>query len=123
MIKRSFRSFFLFISLSDKKKPQTLLKLIERSILIIFLSLSFLSLTFVAYFGLNYELNKLTGPVHAVTVSIEGPAAEMHPESMGHYKLFKGVHNYSRSVYKHVDRDDRFILYDGEKLQGVPKKL
>ena len=48
-----------------------------------------------------------------VTVSSEGPAAELYPDSMGQYNIMRDVTLNNRPVYKHVDRDDRFIVYSG----------
>ena len=55
----------------------------------------------------------MTSPVQTVTVSSEGPAAEMYPDSMGQYNVLREVYRYERAVYKHVDREDRFIIYTG----------
>ena len=59
------------------------------------------------------ELSKLTRPVQTVTVSSEGPAADMYPDSMGQYNLLREVFRYDRAVYKHVYREDRFIICAG----------
>ena len=60
-----------------------------------------------------YYLSNWTRPAQTVTVSSEGPAAEMYPDSMGQYNVIKDVYRYDRPVYKHVDREDRFIIYTG----------
>ena len=83
--------------------------------LIILLSLIFLAVTFLTYFGLYVALNNLTRPAQTVTVSSDGPASEMYPDSMGQYKILEEVFRYDRPVYKHVDRDDRLIIYTGNK--------
>ena len=85
------------------------------SICIIFRSMIILTLTFLTYLGLYFVLNNMTNPVQTVTVSSEGPAAEMYPDSMGEYNLLRDVYRYDRPVYKHVDREDRFIIYTGNK--------
>ena len=74
-----------------------------------------LTLTSLTYLGLYLVLNNMTSPVLTVTVSSEGPAAEMFPDSMGQYKVLRDVypHDRYRLVYKHVDREDRFIIYTG----------
>ena len=72
-----------------------------------------LTLTFLAYLGLYLVLNNMTRPVQTVTVSSEGPAAAMHPDSMGQYNVLRDVYRSNRAVYKHVDREDRFIIYTG----------
>ena len=58
-------------------------------------------------------LNNMTSAVQTVTVSSEGPAAEMYPDSMGQYNILRDVYRYDRAVFKHVDREDRFIIYTG----------
>ena len=99
--------------MNDHKKQETFCKKIKRSILILILSLFFLFLTFLAYFMPYKELSKLTTPAKKVTVSSEGPAAKTYPDSMGQYDVLKEVQKNDRAVYKHVDRDDRFIIYTG----------
>ena len=83
--------------------------------LIIFLSLIFLAVSFLTYFGLYVALNNLTRPAQTVTVSSDGPASEKYPDSMGQYKILQDVYRYDRPVYKHVDREGRFIIYAGKK--------
>ena len=85
----------------------------SRSILILFLSLIILTLTFLVYFGMFITLNNMTSAVQTVTVSSEGPAAQIYPDSMGQYNILRDVYRYDRPVYKHVDREDRFIIYTG----------
>ena len=132
MIERSkLRIIYLFISMKDKKNTrqdrdikfchscdnivQKLAKQIyKRSVLIFFLSLFFLSLTFLAYIGLYTNLSKLVMAAETVTVSSEGPAAEMYPDYMGQYNVLRDVYRYDRVVYKHVDREDRFIILAGK---------
>ena len=80
---------------------------------IIFASLITLTLTLGVYLGLFSGLSTLTQPAQTVIVSSEGPAAEMYPDSMGQYNLLRGVYRYNRPVYKHVDREDRFIIFTG----------
>ena len=37
----------------------------------------------------------------------------MYPESLGQYNIIRDVFRNDHPVYKHVDRDDRFIVYYG----------
>ena len=85
--------------------------------IIIAMAPTFLALTILGYQRAYIELNYWTRPVQTVTVSSEGPAAEMYPDSMGEYKVLRDVypHDRYRVVYKHVDREDRFIIYTGNK--------
>ena len=81
-----------------------------RAVFVIFQSLLILTLTFLTYLGLYFVLNS---PVQTVTVSSEGSAAEMYPDYMGQYNILRDIFRYKRAVYKHVDREDRFIIYTG----------
>ena len=83
------------------------------NICIICVSLLILTLTFLTYLGLYGELSRMTMPAQTVTVSSEGPAAEMYPDSMGQYNLLREVVRYDRAVYKQVDKEDTFIIYTG----------
>ena len=78
----------------------------------------FLALTFLTYFLVYNSLNNMTRPVQTVTVSSEGPAAEMYPDSMGQYNVLREVYRYDRAVYKHVDREDRFIIFTGRNTRS-----
>ena len=80
-----------------------------------------LTLTFLTYLGLYTVLSNMTRPVETLTVSSdsEGPAAEMYPDSMGQYNIMRDVALNNRPVYKHVDRDDRFIVYSGKKIRYI----
>ena len=73
-----------------------------------------LTLTILIYLGMYLVLNNMTRPVQRVTVSSEGPAAEMYPDSMGQYRVLRDVYRYDRAVYKHVETEDRFIIYTGK---------
>ena len=93
--------------------PKTVCRIIIESIQIICVSLVILALTVLTYLGLYNQLSKLTMAAQTVTVGSEGPAAEMYPDSMGQYNILREVHRYDRAVYKHVEREDTFIIYTG----------
>ena len=93
------------------KKSKRVDKIFLESAQIIFVSLAILTLTVLTYLGLYNELSKLTIAAPNVTVSSEGPAAEMYPDSMGQYKILKDLYRSNRAVYKHVEREDRFIIF------------
>ena len=95
------------------ENQKSVCKKLWRPIRIIFLSLTIFTLTFLAYLGLYTVLNNMTTPVQTVSVSSEGPAAEMYPDSMGQYRVLRDVYRYDRAVYKLVDREDRFIICAG----------
>ena len=92
---------------------ESLCKISFRSVWKIFQSLLILTLTFLIYFGLYTVLKNKTIQVQTVTFSSEGPAADMYPDYMGQYNILKDVYRYDRAVYKHVDREERFIIYTG----------
>ena len=94
-------------------KDESVCKILWRPIRIIFLSLTIFTLTFLAYLGLYTVLNNMTTPVQTVTVSSEGPAAEIYPDYMGQYNILRDIYRSDRAVFKHVDREDRFIIYTG----------
>ena len=81
--------------------------------IIIAMAPTLLALIILGYQRAYIELNYWTRPVQSVTVSSEGPAAEMYPDSMGQYNILRDVYRYDRAVYKHVDREDRFIIFAG----------
>ena len=92
-----------------------------RLILLINRSIIVLTLTFLTYLGFYLVLNNMTSPVQTVTVSSEGPAAEMYPDYMGQYNVLRDVYRYDRVVYKHVDREDRFIIFTGRNTNLYDK--
>ena len=97
-----------------------------RTPIIICMTLIFLELTILSYLSSYLFLNSLTQPAQTVIVSSEGPAGEMYPDYMGQYNLLRGVYRYNRPVYKHVDREDRFIISAGkidDLIDKVSQKL
>ena len=95
-----------------RKEKKKVCKIIIESIKIICSSLLILAVAFLTYFELYDELSKWTMAAQTVTVSSEGPAAEIYPDSMGQYNILKEVYHHGRAVYKHVDREDRFIIFN-----------
>ena len=95
------------------ENQKSVCKKLWRPIRIIFLSLTIFTLTFLAYLGLYTVLNNMTTPVQTVSVSSEGPAAEIYPDYMGQYNILREIYRSDRAVFKHVDREDRFIIYTG----------
>ena len=71
------------------ENQKSVCKKLWRPIRIIFLSLTIFTLTFLAYLGLYTVLNNMTTPVQTVTVSSEGPAAEIYPDTMGQYNVLQ----------------------------------
>ena len=103
------------------ENQKSVCKKLWRPIRIIFLSLTIFTLTFLAYLGLYTVLNNMTTPVQTVTVSSEGPAAEIYPDYMGQYNILREIYRSDRAVFKHVDREDRFIIYTGRSTGLIDK--
>ena len=63
----------------------------------------------MTYLALYTVLNNMTRVVQTVTVSSEGPAAEMYPDSMGQYNILREVYRYDRAVADGSDTDVSYI--------------
>ena len=108
--------------LEEEKKALVIdSSLVKNIILIISLLLIIFTIIYFTCFGCFLVLNDAgTRTAQTVTLNSEGPAGEMYPDSMGEYQLageeiFKMdvsgstiVYNY----YQHVNRSDRFIMYN-----------
>ena len=75
-----------------------------------------IALTLLTYLELYISVSNITKPVQTVFASSEGPAAEVYPDYMGQYNVLRDVYRHDRAVYKHVDRGDRFIFYNGSHI-------
>ena len=51
-----------------------------------------------------------------VRFSSSGPAAELYPDSLGDYYLLPNTTFNAFPVYKHSDRDDRFMINIGNVI-------
>ena len=96
-------------------KPKTWSNKIWRSI-ILFTSMMTIALTLLTYLELYIGVSNIARPVQTVFASSEGPPAEMYPDYMGQYNILRDVYRHDRAVYKHVDRGDRFIFYNGSHI-------
>ena len=79
-------------------------------ILIIFTIIYFMSLGCLLVLNSN-----LARAPQTVTLSSEGPANEMYPDSMGEYQLaeeMKQGWDADYTFYRHKDREDRFLMYN-----------
>ena len=96
-----------------RQKPNRFGRNILSSFFTIFLSVIILTLTTLTYLQLFIILRNLTMTAQTMNVSSEGPISTTYPESMGQYKILKDVYRNGHSVYQHMDREDRFIIYSG----------
>ena len=64
-------------------------------------------------FGCFLVMNDSTSwKAQTVTLSSEGPAYEKYPDSMGEYQLAEEGSITVYNWYRHVDREDRFLIYN-----------
>ena len=104
-------------TLDDQKEGLSIdSSLAKNTILIISILLIIFTIIYFTCFGCFLVLNNArTRIAQTVTLSSEGPASEMYPDSMGEYQLAgeewslgSGFINW----YRHLDREDRFIMYN-----------
>ena len=84
---------------------------------ILFVLLIIFTIIFFTFFGSFLVLNDSASWIaQTVTLSSEGGANETNPDSMGEYQLageirkFRAVYNW----YQHMDREDRFLIYNNQ---------
>ena len=86
------------------------LSVIQKSLKILSVLLIIFSIVFFACFGCFLVLNDTVA--QTVTLSSEGAANETYPDSMGEYQKIESDDDGSLTVYRHVEREDRFLLYN-----------
>ena len=108
--------------LEEEKKALVIdSSLVKNIILIISLLLIIFTIIYFTCLGCFLVLNDAgTRTAQTVTLNSEGPAGEMYPDSMGEYQLAEEeyekmdasgsltVYNF----YQHVNRSDRFIMFN-----------
>ena len=82
--------------------------MIKKFLKILFVLLIIFSIVFFACFGCFLVVNDTV--VETVTLSSEGAANETYPDSMGEYQKIES--DGSLTVYRHAEREDRFLLYN-----------
>ena len=96
-------------SLQDQNETIDL-SMIKKFLKILFVLLIIFSIVFFACFGCFLVVNDTV--VETVTLSSEGAANETYPDSMGEYQKIESDGDGSLTVYRHVEREDRFLLYN-----------
>ena len=97
-------------SLEDEMKKD--FSIINKFIHILFVIMIILTIIYFTFFGCFLVLNYSTSwAAQTVTLSSEGPANETDPHSMGEYQLPE-EDTQGRDWYRHMDRDDRFLMYN-----------
>ena len=103
-------------SLEAENKMKIDWSIIFKFIQILFVIMIILTIIYFMCLGCLLVLNsyKARAP-QTVTLSSEGPANEMYPDSMGEYQLAEEViqgWDADYTFYRHKDREDRFLMYN-----------
>ena len=94
--------------LEDENEIKTVWPIIKKFWKILTILLIIFTIIYFTCFGCFLVLNNTV--VQTVTLSSEGPAYKTYPDSMGEYQLLGG--DGSLTVYGHVKREDRFLMYN-----------
>ena len=96
----------------ERKIDWTTIKKFLRILCVILIIYTTLYITFFKCFLVVND--SITRAPQTVTLSSEGPANEMYPDSMGEYQLAEEDKEGSLTFYKyrHQNRGDRFLLYN-----------
>ena len=91
--------------------------MIKRFLKILSCVMIIFTITFFTFFGCFYVWNDSTSlAAQTIILSSEGSTNETYPESLGEYQLDEEkMEDGSIKVYdwyKHVDREDRFLMYN-----------
>ena len=84
--------------------------MIKKFLKILSVFLIIFSIVFFECFGCFLVVNDTVA--QTVTLSSEGAANETYPDSMGEYQQIESDGDVSLEVYRHVEREDRFLLYN-----------
>ena len=99
-------------SLEDEDEMKINLSLIWKFLKILSILLIIFTTIYFTCFGCFLVLNdSTTWTAQTVTLSSEGPAYKKYPESMGEYQLAEEGSSTVYNWYRHVDREDRFLMY------------
>ena len=102
-------------SLQDKNNIIDL-SMIKKFLEILAVLLIIFTIIFFTFFGCFVVLNdSTTWGAQTVTLSSEEPANETYTDSMGEYQLAEedlGADGIVYHYYQHVDREDRFLMYN-----------
>ena len=108
MILNTSRSF------EDENKLKIDWSTIFKLIRLLFVIMIIFTIIYFMCLGCLLVLNSnLARAPQTVTLSSEGPANEMYPDSMGEYQLAE-----EENLYRHKDREDRFLMFN---KPGNPK--
>ena len=97
----------------ERKIDWTTIKKFLRILAVLLIIFTTLYITFFKCFLVLND--SITRAPQTVTLSSEGPANEMYPDSMGEYQLAEEViqgWDADYTWYRHKDREDRFLMYN-----------
>ena len=116
-------------SLEDEDERKTDWTTIKKFLGILCIILIIFTTLYITFFKCFLVLNdSITRAPQTVTLSSEGPANEMYPDSMGEYQLAEEVikgWDADYTWYRHKDREDRFLMYNnlGNILQNFVNNI
>ena len=103
-------------SLEDEDERKIDWTMIKKFLIIICVLMIIYTTLYITFFKCFLVLNdSITRAPQTVTLSSEGPANEMYPDSMGEYQLAEEViqgWDADYTFYRHKDREDRFLMYN-----------
>ena len=103
-------------SLEDEDERKIDWTMIKKFLIIICVLMIIYTTLYITFFKCFLVLNdSITRAPQTVTLSSEGPANEMYPDSMGEYQLAEEViqgWDADNTFYRHKDREDRFLMYN-----------
>ena len=103
-------------SLEDEDERKIDCRTIKKFLRILCVILIIFTTLYITFFKCFLVLNdSITRAPQTVTLSSEGPANEMYPDSMGEYQLAEEViqgWDADYTWYRHKDREDRFLMYN-----------
>ena len=103
-------------SLKDEDERKIDWTTIQKFLRILCIILIIFTTLYITFFKCFLVLNdSITRAPQTVTLSSEGPANEMYPDSMGEYQLAEEViqgWDADYTWYRHKDREDRFLMYN-----------
>ena len=103
-------------SLQDEDERKIDWTTIKKFLKILAVLLIIYTTLYITFFKCFLVLNdSITRAPQTVTLSSEGPANEMYPDSMGEYQLAEEViqgWDADYTWYRHKDREDRFLMYN-----------
>ena len=95
-------------SLEDEDERKIDWIMVKKFLRILIVLLIIYTTLYITFFKCFLVLNdSITRTPQIVTLSSEGPANEMYPDSMGEYQLAE-----EENLYRHKNREDKFLMFN-----------